>query len=234
MLLAGVLALNVTQQSAEVVITATPSDTPTSTATQTATSTATPTPTVTPSPTPTPIPASVIIGAINQTAFLESARFVLNLPDLYAENEQPGILPGTRSLRYNANVTVTAGVDFALLTPANILVNGTTITVRLPSPQVRDCILDEASSSYYERNCDAAGVVDIGCGGLEEILRQNALIASTQADHQQILQEAHRSASEIVQKLVLTVAGVQQVVIERAPDPLPILSAGGTCALITP
>jgi|GEM_PF-6110943 len=205
-------------------LTHTPSHTPTNTPTATFTPTATPTNT----PTPTPVPPSFVLSEIEST-WLETQREV-RVYQLFAENTGTIFNIG-RSLRYEANVTVTAGIDLSLLTLDDIEVNGTTVTITIPQPQLRDCILDETTSRYYERNCDAAGVVDIGCGGLEAELRDQAPFAALNDDENTIfLADAYVEAAAFLQDLV-QVTGIDQVIIQQSTDPLSIVSLGGTCPL---
>jgi hypothetical protein len=177
----------------------------------------------------TQIETGPLVQAIEQQGFLEGARANNNLPNIYASNEWPGILPGRRSLRYNAMVTVTAGIDMENFSPQDIRVDGDTVTVALPPAQVRDCILDEAASAYFDRNCSAIGVVDVGCGGLEDVLRAQALQASAQADHAQLLEQAFNSGAEVIQNLLGGFEGVERVVIERSQADVSFYSLAGTC-----
>jgi hypothetical protein len=212
-------------------VTGTPPPTLTPTATFTPTATYTPTPTNT--PTPTPIPPGLIINTINQEAWLETARVSAFISNLRAENDWPGLLPGKRSLRYNAVVIITAGIDFGLLAEQDIIVNGQNVIIQLPSPQVRDCFLDEAASTYYDRNCSAAGVVDVGCGGLEDELRGKALDAAAAAEFDDLLNMAFENAEETVESLLVGLPGIETLTIVRSSEILPDLSPAGTCALFT-
>ncbi|MFP4322373.1 MAG: DUF4230 domain-containing protein [Anaerolineales bacterium] len=177
----------------------------------------------------TQINTGPLLQAIEQQGFLEGARANNNLPNIYASNEWPGLLPGRRSLRYNAFVTVTAGIDLENVSPQDIRTAGNTVTVVLPPAQVRDCILDEAASSYFDRRCSAIGVVDVGCGGLEAELRAQALIASATADHDVLLEDAFASGAEVIQNLLLGFDGVEQVVIQQAQVDTSRYSPAGTC-----
>jgi hypothetical protein len=232
------------QPSQTFTITASPSDTQTATGTFTPTTTftptssptptdsptptSTPTPTNTPTPTATPIPPEAVIAIVDREAWLESNRILLNLPNLYAENEWPGILPGTRRLRYNAYVTITAGVDLELIGFDDIRIEGTTAYITLPPAQIKDCVLDETASSYFDRRCTAAGVVDAGCGGLEDDLREIARVEAARANHEIVLQDAFRNAAEVVQDLIEPL-GLEEVIIEESQEPLPLVAQNGTC-----
>jgi|GEM_PF-4247280 len=164
-----------------------------------------------------------------ESFWLESYRQTQAI-DVYASNEWPGILPGRRSLRYLGFVTVTAGVDLDLLEEADITYEGETLVITLPQPQVRDCILDEQSSRYYDRQCSAAGVVDAGCGGLEDILRERALLTAATENTPYIFDEAQENAIERLGGF-LTAVGVQSVRFEVSEVQIPLVAQTGTCSV---
>lgn len=166
---------------------------------------------------------------IQQQAWIEGARAVDNLPNLSIKKDRPGPL-GADSLRYNAFVTITAGVDLELFTEEDIEVQGNTLIIRLPSPQIRDCILNEQDSVYYDGGCAVAGLIPTGvCDDLEDELRKQALAAAANTDHTELLSQAFEGASETVLKLVQNIEGVKKVTIEQAPKEVPLFSAAGTC-----
>lgn len=210
-------------------LTPTASPTPTDTFTPTATNTPTdtPTPTNTPTPTATPIPPSAVIAAIEREVWLETQRITLNLPDLSAEKEWAGIIPGTRRLKYNAYVTVTAGIDLELFGLSDVRVEGTTAYIALPPAQIKDCILNESASNYYDYKCSALGVGTF-CGDLEDELRERAPREAARANHSETLQLAFDQAAEVVRELVETV-GIEEVVINQQSAQRPLVAHGGTC-----
>lgn len=177
-----------------------------------------------------------ILG-VEQQAWLEGARSNNNL-DVYASNEWPGILPGRRSLRYDAFVTVTGGVDLELIDSDDFVTDGTSVTVILPPAQIKDCILDEEASAYYDRKCTAAGIIDAGCGGLEEILRERAIQEASLGEHEMLLTDAFDSVTEIVQNLGYSF-GYEEVIVLQSEAPVARVANDGTCyqtpeELITP
>ena len=164
-----------------------------------------------------------IILAVRQEAWLETVRETQAL-DLQATNEMPGVLPGTRSLRYQAFVTVTAGVDLQQVNDADITAEGDTVTITLPHAQLKDCILDVEASRYYDSSCTI-----IGCGGLESVLRQQAMQTAATQDRERLLDEAWNNAAEEMQRIAETVGGVENVAISQGTEFLGPVAEGGTC-----
>jgi hypothetical protein len=166
-----------------------------------------------------------MILAVRQEAWLETVRETQAL-DVYAEIGMPSPLPGTRSMRYQAFVTVTAGVDMELLQEDDFMADGTTLTVTLPNAQLKDCILDQDASRFYDRSCNL-----VGCGNLEDILVSRALDAAATENTERLYQEAFENASEYLQDLGQNL-GFEQVTVQRDSANLPPVAQGGTCAVI--
>jgi hypothetical protein len=174
-----------------------------------------------------------IILAVRQEAWLETVRETQAL-DLQASNDMPGVIPGRRSLRYQAFVTVTAGVDLEQVTDADIVADGNRITITLPHAQLKDCILDLESSRYYDSSCTV-----IGCGGLETVLRDQAMQAAATQERDRLLAEAWNNAAEEMQNIGESF-GADEVAIVQSTEFLGPVAEGGTCynpttdPLITP
>ena len=163
-----------------------------------------------------------IILAVRQEAWLETVRETQAL-DLQASNDMPGIIPGRRSLRYQAFVTVTAGVDLEQVTDDDIIADGDTVTITLPHAQLKDCILDVESSRYYDSSCTV-----IGCGGLESVLRNMAMETAATQERERLLDEAWNNAAEEMQNIAQSF-GIGEVAIEQSTDFLGGVAEGGTC-----
>jgi len=133
--------------------TVTPSPTPTigPTATPTPTNTPTPTPTNTPTPTPTPI---VVITHINALGRLETAEFAMQtVIDL--KNEPGNIweqLVGSDKLLLVAAGEVVAGFDLGKVKDQDIVVQGTTVTMNLPAPEILNSRIDNDGTYVVERD----------------------------------------------------------------------------------
>ena len=163
-----------------------------------------------------------IILAVRQEAWLETVRETQAL-DLQASNDMPGIIPGRRSLRYQAFVTVTAGVDLQQVNDADISAEGNNVSITLPHAQLKDCILDVDASRYYDSSCTL-----IGCGGLESVLRNMAMETAATRDRERLLDEAWNNAAEEMQNFVQNL-GFDQVQILQGTDFLGPVAEGGTC-----
>lgn len=202
---------------------------PTTTLIPSQTPTITPSPTSTPTATPTPIPPRVIHTALRQQAWLETIRESAIFPDLYASEDRIGPGTGRDSIRFNAVITITGGIDLDLFTEQDILVDGQTVTLRLPAPQIRDCILDEDKSFYYEENCTLAGVSTGGCTPLKDILRERAFEAVLDTDFSNLLEDAFSEAEDVISELIYNLGGVENVIIEQSTEEFSDFSEDGTC-----
>lgn len=170
-----------------------------------------------------------IILAVRQEAWLETVRET-HYVEVSADIAMPSPLPGRRSMKYGAFVTVTAGMDLELLADDHFRVEGDTVIITLPNAQTKDCILDEDASRYFDRNCSI-----VGCGNLEDILRQEALKTAAMYEIERLHQEAFENAAEYLQELGQNL-GFEQVEIERDGQTLEPVAKGGTCqiAIISP
>jgi hypothetical protein len=177
----------------------------------------------------------VVLLALRPQAWLESARAEVGILNLYAERDR-GAIPGIISLNYNAFYNVTAGIDLNSLSENNIRIDGTTVIITVPGPQVRECILNLDKSFYANRNCSRGpGLGDWpGCRGLEENLLNQAQAGIVAYDHSELLAEAYQSAADTLENLAMTVGGVQTVIIEPGPAPENVYSQAGTCVLLLP
>jgi hypothetical protein len=129
--------------------TATPTPTPTSTPTATPTPTPTPTPTNTPTPTPTPIVAITGIHALGRLETVEYAmQTIIELED------EPGNLLERISgdkLLLVAEGEVVAGFDLSGVRESDVIVDGTTVTLILPPPEILYSRVDNERTFVYER-----------------------------------------------------------------------------------
>lgn len=170
-----------------------------------------------------------ILGTIQQQAWLETARQNQQL-DLNAEdNVQIGgivSVPVTRGVKFDAVVTVTAGINLQLLEETDFVVDGDTLTLILPAPQIKDCILLEDLSSF-DRNtyCSTVGT----CRDLEETLRQTALETAATQGIDEIRVEAFNNADQVIRDLVVQSGFTGTLQIERSTELMPPVAEGGSC-----
>ncbi len=156
-------------------VTPRPTSTAGPTATPRPTQTPTPTPTDTPTPTPTPI---VVITHINALGRLETAEFVMQtVVDL--ENEPGNFweeLVGSDKLMLVAEGEVVAGFDLSKVSKDDIVVQGTTVNITLPAPEVLYSRIDNERTYVYGRE---TGFLVSPDPGLEARARQTAEQALT-------------------------------------------------------
>jgi hypothetical protein len=133
-----------------VIVTNTPTNTPTPTPTLGPTATPTPTPTDTPTPTPTPI---VVITHINALGRLETTEFAMHtVVDL--EKDPSNLweqIVGSDKLLLVAEGEVVAGFDLDKVSRQDIIVQGTTVKIILPSPEIFYSRIDNERTYVYER-----------------------------------------------------------------------------------
>lgn len=149
-----------------------------------------------------------ILQALENTNWHEGVVANRNYPQMEARKNWPvSWLTGTRSLRFNAIVKVTAGVDFELIEDwdSAVELEGDELTITIPPPQIRDCILLEEQSSFYDYSCKFAGVIS-SCSDLEDALRLQALKSSANDDYETVLNDAFDNVGDFLQELVLSVS----------------------------
>jgi hypothetical protein len=131
-------------------ITPGPSPTPTFTLRPTSAPTATYTPTSTPTATPTPITNIVAIRKIGR---LETMQYVMQtVVDI--EGERDSIwerIFGTDKLLLIATGQAIAGFDLDKVAPENLIVDGQSVSLTLPQPEVFSYFVDEGETYVYQR-----------------------------------------------------------------------------------
>ncbi len=132
------------------IITNTPSPTWTLSPTPSRTPSPTLTPTQTPTPTPTPI---VVIHRMNALGRLETTEYVMQtVVDL--ENDRSNLweqIFGSDKLMLIAEGEVVAGFDLEKIDPADIDVEGTTVRIVLPAPEILYSRIDNEQTQVYKR-----------------------------------------------------------------------------------
>lgn len=164
------------------------------------------------------------ILALKQEAFLETLRSE-QVYEIYASNEMPGIIPGRRSMRYKAFMTITGGVDLQLVEEADFSSDGTSITITLPKPQLRDCVLDSQTSFFYEESCNY-----VGCGNLEEVLVDRAYEMPVSEGYEILLTEAWENAVEAVTDMAQNF-GYEIINIQQTSEEMFFVSNDSTCKI---
>jgi hypothetical protein len=133
-----------------VIRTKTPTLTATPTVTPGPTDTPTPTPTLTPTPTPTPV---VVITKVRALGRLETAQYVMQtVVDLERDpNNLWQQVFGTDKLLLVAAGEVVAGFDLTQVKASDIVVRGTSVSIKLPPPEILYSRVDNENTYVYQR-----------------------------------------------------------------------------------
>jgi hypothetical protein len=133
-----------------IIHTKTPTLTPTPTVTPGPTDTPTATPTSTPTPTPTPV---VVITKVRALGRLETAQYVMQtVVDLEREpNNLWQQVFGTDKLLLVAAGEVVAGFDLTQVSASDIVVRGTSVSIKLPPPEILYSRVDNENTYVYQR-----------------------------------------------------------------------------------
>jgi len=172
----------------------------------------TPTPTVSPTNTPTPTPI-VVINKITGLGRLETTEFAMQtIIDLSNEpNNLWEEVVGGDKIVLVAEGEVVAGVDLSKIEPADIDVDGTTVTIILPPTEVFYSRIDNEKTKVYERD---AGLLVSPDPNLESRARQMAEEKLTKwAIERNIYDRAESSANLQVENLLLSL-GFTDITIE--------------------
>jgi hypothetical protein len=134
-------------------------------------------------------------------------------------------LPGVLDTLYRDQLVmvvaghINAGIDLSKLQPEDITADGATLIVRLPSPQLFDCFINEAQSYVVERN---TGLFASESPQLDQQARAFAISEfRNQALENGILNEVNLNATSTLELFLksLPIEGDAQVqVISSAPD----------------
>lgn len=193
-----------------------PTQTPAPTVSPTPTPTSTATPTNTPTPTPTPI---VVITHINALGKLETTEFAMRtVVDL--GNEPANLwekIFGSDQLMLVAEGEVVAGIDLDKVKPEDILVQGTTVNITLPSPEILYSRVDNERTYVYERKTGLFRPIDKTLEGRARLLAEQSMVDwATQRD---IYGKAADSARLHVENLLRSL-GFTEIVIQFESRPL--------------
>jgi hypothetical protein len=162
-------------------------------------------------PTPTIIPdPATYIHEIQALARLESIQYSIEKV-ITAEIGQGsfGFLFGDRMLFVGHGIVI-AGIDLSKMNPQDMQLQGNTLYVRLPEPEIFIATLDNQKSYVYDRE---TGVLTHGDINLEATARQAAEEEIKKAAIEDgILEQARQNAEAFMQQFLGTL-GYDQVVI---------------------
>lgn len=128
-----------------------------------------------------------------------------------------GYVIGRTTLLYIAYGEVRAGIDLSSIQPENIQVNGDTVTIRLPPPQILDSKVDVNRSKVYDYDRGFLGLGPDAAPELQDLAAQTTLQQIVAAACEQgVLQTANTQAQETLSQLLIT-AGYATSTIEVQP-----------------
>jgi hypothetical protein len=197
------------------IVTNTPTTTRTPSPTPGPSRTPTATPTDTPTATPTPI---TVITHIIPLGRLETTEFAMRtIVDL--ENEPTTIwenIFGTDSLTLVAEGEVVGGVDLNKVEPGDIEVQGSSVRIVLPAPEILYSRIDNERTRVYERNTGLFRQLDDTLEGRARYLAEQSL--REWAVERKIYEKAEASTQVQIESL-LRGLGFTDITIEFKAEP---------------
>lgn len=171
-----------------------------------------------PQPPPQVDVRSVVVDRVRQVSELTTAVFAMEaVVPTSRDRTFGGYVVGRTTLLYIAYGEVRAGVDLSKLRPEDVQVNGETVTLRLPPPQILDSKIDVNRSQVYDYD---RGFMSLGpdvAPQLQSLAQQETLQKITEtACRQGILDTANQRADLAVTEL-LDNSATQQFIVETQP-----------------
>ncbi len=167
-------------------------------------------------PTPTVLPnPETIIRSIRPLSRLETIQYSVEKVISAESGQGPlGFLFGDRLLLV-AHGNVIAGIDLGKLVEENLRLEGGTLYVQLPEPEIFVTALDSGRTYVYDRD---VGILTNGNIDLESEARQVAEEAIADAAVEDGILDQARQNAEIYMERLLEDLGYSNVIFER-PDP---------------
>jgi len=156
---------------------------------------------ITGGPAPVTISSVTVLERVQALQELHTVRYVYS-SYVNSQRDMPDILKGL----YGDNLVmiavgyVEAGIDMSKLSAADVTQQGDTITIKLPSPQLLSCYLDENASQIVARD---TGIFARPASNLDQEARRFAIRqARDDAVNKGVLDEAKSNAQTLVTKFV--------------------------------
>lgn len=155
------------------------------------------------------INANVVLERIQDMSLLTTTRY--NYSSIVTSERQiPGILGalyGERQVMVAVGYVV-AGVDMSKISADDVSIDGEALSIRLPSPILQDCFLDEQASYIVSRD---TGIFSRSAPNLDTEARRYAVQQfRNSALEGRILEEAQVQAAEVVKSFILLL-GVESI-----------------------
>ena len=94
---------------------------------------------------------SLLIKQINNISELATTAFVMDaVVEAYADRQIGDFILAKTKLLYIVRGEVKAGIDLSKITPEDINIDGQTIEIKLPPPEIIDSIIDPNESEVYD------------------------------------------------------------------------------------
>lgn len=174
-----------------------------------------------PQPEPTIDMQPVLVQQLRNASELTTAVFAMQtVVPASRERTLGGYTIGKTTLLYIAYGEVRAGVDLSALRPEDVQINGDSISIRLPPPQILDSKIDVTRSKIYDYDRGFLGLGPDAAPELQEFAEQETLaqIVST-ACTQGVLQSANERAKLTVSQLLTTAGYATSTVETQVPLP---------------
>ncbi len=171
-------------------------------------------------PTPT-LSSTIILDRIQALSELTAVRYNFT-GVISSEVQMPGMLAALYGQRQSLMAVghINAGIDLNQLTPADVTLDATTLTVRLPPPRLQDCFLNEQESYVVARD---TGIFARGAPNLDTDARRYAVHQfRDQALEAGILDDAQAQAQQVITELTAALnpdSTLTVNIIPTAPDP---------------
>ncbi len=168
-----------------------------------------------PQPTAVLLSPTVIIERLRDASELTTAIATIEtVVDASQDRTLGPFTIGRKKLLYVAHGDVRAGVDLAALTPADVTVQGGTVTVRLPPPRILDKKVDVSRSRVFDVDTEllAPAAPDLQSQA-ERYALDRILLAACEGG---VLAQANQRA-EVVVRALLASAGPNEVRVIRQP-----------------
>ncbi|MBF2002235.1 MAG: DUF4230 domain-containing protein [Synechococcales cyanobacterium M58_A2018_015] len=168
-----------------------------------------------PQPEPKVDVRSLVVQQVRSASELTTAVYTMeSVVPASRERTLGGYVIGKTTLLYIAHAEVRAGVDLSVLQPQDVQVNGDSIVLRLPPPQILDSKIDVNRSKVYDYDRGFLGLGPDVAPELQELAQRetlNKIVEAACSDG--VLQTANDRAKLAVSQL-LTTAGYSQFSVE--------------------
>lgn len=162
---------------------------------------------------------TVIITQVRGVSELTTTVFMMETVVPVSQDAVLGdkFLVGTTKLLYIAHGEVRAGFDLSNLTTADVVIEGETLMIHLPPPQILDRKIDVNRSTVYDYNRGFLGLGPDTALELQTLAQRNSLNRIVEAACQNGVLEKANERAELVLTRLINVSGYKEVKIKTQP-----------------